>query len=712
MGRIDDLMSRMTLEEKLGQLTMVSAGLAVTGPVLAAGDSSESVRRGQIGNFLNLFGPQAVHAMQKIAVEESRLGIPLLIGFDVIHGHRTTFPVPLAEAGALDPDLWERTARESAAEAAADGISMVFAPMLDVSRDPRWGRIVESPGEDPWIASRMAEAKVRGCQGVDLSRPDAVAAVAKHYCAYGAVTAGREYASVDVSERTLHEVHLPAFEAAVRAGVAAVMPAFTDLDGIPMTANRDLLEGWLRGNLGFDGVIVSDYNAIAELIRHGVAADIVEASALALNAGVDIDMMADAYRRGLPVALDRGLVAMSDVDRSVRRVLSLKERLGLFDDPFARGGGPGESQERLASRRVVAREAAQRSLVLLTNDRGVLPLSAEFGHVAVVGPLADSKPDMRGPWAAVGEPDSCVTVLEALRAARQGSEIVHVEGVDIAGDNGSGIAAAVDACRAAHAVVLCVGEAAIMSGEAASRSDLGLPGRQVDLCEAVLALGKPTVAVLFSGRPLIVPWLIERADATLASWFPGAEAGNAIVDILIGRQSPSGRTMVSWPRNLGQVPIFYGERPTGRWPDPKDHYTSKYLDVSNSPLFPFGHGLTYGRFALSDLAVEPALAREGDTVTIAVDVANHGPIEAEETLFAFTHDKVASVTRPVLELKAMARVRLGPGATGKVRMEFPAASLKFLGRDLKPVFEPGEIDVFVGPRANRAELLSATIRIG
>lgn len=703
----------MTLAEKLGQLTMTAAGHAVTGPVIA-GDSVDAIKAGTIGNLLNLIGADHVQAMQRLAVEQSRLHIPVLFALDVTHGYRTLFPVSLAEASLFDPEAWALTAREAAQEAAADGIAMTFAPMLDVARDPRWGRSVEGPGEDPWVGTRMAEAKVRGIQGAGLAAADSLAAVAKHYCAYGAVTAGREYASVDISERTLREVHLPPFEAAVRAGVASIMPAFTDLAGIPMTAHAALLDGWLRGRLGFDGVLVSDYNAIAELIRHGIAADAAEAAALALKAGVDIDMMAGCYRNGLPVALRRGLVSLADIDRSVRRVLALKERLGLFDDPYRRGAAP-EGAAAAARRRQVAREVAARAIVMLTNGRDALPLGGTARAIALVGPLADASAEMRGPWWAAAGPEGHVTVLEGLRAALPGSELRHAPGVSIDGEQTAGIHAAVELCDGADAVILSLGEAAVMSGEAASRAHLDLPGKQRALAEAVLdrakARGTPAVAVLFSGRPLVVPWLTERADAVLAAWFLGTEAGNAIADVMTGRVSPSGRTAVSWPRAVGQIPIFYGERPSGRPANPDDHFTSKYLDTPNEPLFPFGHGLTYGRFTLSNLSVAPETVREADALEARVDVANDGQRAAEETVFLFVHDKVASVARPTLELKGVAKIRLRPGERGSVRFALPVAELRFLGRDLQPVLEPGEVEILVGPCADRKQLLCATVRV-
>jgi beta-glucosidase len=511
MNRVESLIGRMTLAEKLGQLTMTACNHLITGPIIA-GDSTDSIRNGTLGNLLNLVGAEHIRGMQHLAVNESRLGIPLLIGLDVIHGYRILFPIPLGEASLFDAEAWSLTAQESAKEAAAEGLAMTFAPMLDVARDPRWGRSAEGPGEDPYLAVRIAEAKVRGFQGAGLAQADAIAAVAKHCGAYGAVSAGRDYASADISERTVREVHLPPFAAAVAAGVAAIMPAFTDLAGIPMTANEAMLRGWLRGRLGFDGVIISDYNAIAELIRHGIAADLAEAATLALKAGVDIDMMAGAYRRGLPIALERGLVSMAEIDECVRRVLALKERLGLFDDPHRRGK-VRESAAALARRRQLARSIAARAVVMLKNEAETLPLLDSARRLAVLGPLADAPAEMSGPWPGAAEHDSPVSVLGGLRGALPHAEVLYAAGVAIGTEDQSGIAAALDICATADHIILCLGEAAIMSGEASSRAQLGLPGIQRTFAEAILERAQrariPVSVVLFSGRALIVPWLIE-----------------------------------------------------------------------------------------------------------------------------------------------------------------------------------------------------------
>ena len=708
MNRIDKLMTAMTLEEKIGQLSMVSAGYAVTGPVLA-GDATEGVRSGRIGNLLNLWGAERVRAIQKIAVEKTRLGIPLLVGFDVLHGHRTIFPIPLAEAALFDPPLWERTAREAAIEAARDGIAMTFAPMLDVARDPRWGRIAEGSGEDPWVGARFAEAKVRGFQGFNMAAADALAATAKHFCAYSAALAGLDYASADVSERSLFEVYLPPFAAAVAAGCAAIMPAFNDVAGVPMTAHIALLRDWLRDEQGFEGVIVSDYNAIAELLRHGVAADLAEAAAAALNAGVDIDMMSDAYHRGLPAALQRGLVTLDQIDASVIRVLTLKQRLGLFDDPYRRGSAAGADRRETEARRGLARDVARRAIVVLTNH-DVLPLAPELRRIALIGPLADAGAEMRGPWSSVGDAGESVTIRKALTAALPNAEIVFASGVGIEDDDDSGIAAALAICRGAELVLLCLGEAAAMSGEAASRANPGLPGRQTALAQAVLDLGRPVIALLSSGRPLMIPMLAEKAQAVVATWFLGVEAGNAIADVLTGGFNPTGRLPITWPRDVGQVPIFYAARPSGRPADPADQYTSRYLDMPTEPLFRFGHGLSYSRFTLTNLRASPITFKLGDEIAVAVDVTNDGSLAGEETVFLFVRDVVASVARPLLELKAIGKIALKPAESGTVNLAFPASALCFPGADLRPCLEPGDFHLSVGPSADPQRLLTITVR--
>jgi beta-glucosidase len=712
MTRIDKLLAAMTLEEKLGQLTMAAAGHAVTGPVLSAG-VKKNIKAGRIGSLLNLWGAPAVNALQKIALEKTRLGIPLLVANDVLHGHRTIFPIPLAEAATFDPALWQRSASEAAAEACAEGVAMTFAPMIDIARDPRWGRIAESPGEDPWVGARFAEAKIRGFQGAGLSEglanTQALAATAKHFCAYGAALAGRDYASADVSERLLHEVYLPPFAAAVAAGCAAIMPAFNDVAGIPMTVHVPLLRDWLRRDRGFEGVIVSDYNAIAELLRHGVVADLVEAAAAALAAGVDIDMMSGAYAQGLPAALARGLVSVNLIDAAVRRVLTLKERLGLFDNPFGRGSTTSAGAPLPQARRALARELGRRAIVVLKNDY-ILPLSPSLRRIALIGPLADARAEMLGPWATAGSTGDAVTIREGLAAALPGSQIDYAPGVEITGTDVSRIVAARECCRRAEVIVLCLGEAANMSGEAASRANPGLPGAQAALAESIFDLAKPVVLVLFSGRQLMITAAAQKARAVLAAWFLGIEAGHAVADVLTGKFKPTGRLPVTWPRDVGQVPVYFSARQSGRPAAPNDPYTSKYLDMPVEPLYYFGHGLSYSRFVLSNLRADKSEFRSGDQLTIEVDAVNEGPSFGEETVFLFVRDPVASVARPLLELKGVGKIALRAGEGGTVRFDLAADDLSFLGNDWKPILEPGEFLLFAGTSANPRDLMSLKLR--
>ncbi len=687
-ARIEKLLSAMSLEEKLGQLTMIR-------------EDEAQIAQGRAGSVLDLQDPARIRKLQEIALEKTRLGIPLLFSLDVLHGYETVFPVPLAEAAAMEPALWQATARAAAIETKAAGIALTFAPMLDVSRDPRWGRMVESPGEDPWLGARFGEAKIRGFQGADLGEVSAVAATAKHFAAYGAVTAGRDYSSVDVSARTMHEVYLPPFAAAVRAGVAAIMPAFSDLAGVPLTAHAGLLRGVLRERYGFEGVIVSDFNAVAELISHGVAADATEAAALALKAGVDIDMVSGAYLEGLPKALERGLVSEAEIDAAVRRVLELKSRLELFERPFAGESGlaPGLSR----NHRALAREAARKSAVLLQNRGGVLPLTAPAGRAVAAGPFADAAAEMLGPWRAAGKGSDAVSYLQGLRGALPGWELPHF--TDFAS------AEAKEAAAKADVVLLFLGETSAMSGEATSRARPGLPGAQAKLFEDASGFGKPVIVVLTCGRPLIEPALFEKADAVLVTWFAGSEAGNALADIVTGAANPSGKLPVSWPAQIGQIPIFYAQRRTGRPADPNADQTSKYIDAPVAPLFPFGHGLSYTRFGYGELHVSPQTVRPGEVLSIEAEIENQGPVAGEETCFLFIRDVTASVARPVLELRGIAKIALDPGQRGAVRFELGTGDLAFPDEDGSPRLEPGEFEILVGPDADPARLIRQTVTV-
>ena len=709
-AHIDELLAAMTVEEKVGQLNMLTAGLVITGPG-DPGDYMAALRAGRLGSLFNLFGWEKVRDVQRAAVEETRLGIPLIFGYDVIHGHRTIFPIPLGEAGAFDEELWERTARIAAIEAAAEGLTMTFAPMLDVSRDPRWGRIAESAGEDSWLTSRFAQAKVKGFQGEDVAQPAALATVAKHLAGYGAALAGRDYAQAEISQRTFNEVYLPPFRAAVAAGTTGLMPAFSDFEGIPMTANDAVLNGLVRSQWGFDGLIVSDYNAIAELIPHGVAGDIAEAAALALNAGVDVDMMGHAYTRGLESALQRGLVHIDTINAAVRRVLELKAKLGLFEDPYRPAAVQALTPELRAEHRQAARDAARRSIVLLKNSDRLLPIKSPPRRVAVLGPLADSQAEMLGPWSGAGRVEDMVSFLAGLGAAWPESEFVHRVGVSIDGDDVSGIADACEIARAANLVVLCLGESRMMSGEAGSRGRLGLPGRQAELADAILATGTPVIIVLSCGRPLTITPLIERAGSVVLTWFLGSEAGPALADVLTGAWNPSARLPVSWPVDIGQIPVFYSRLPTGRPFEPKFRYSSKYLDLPNDPLFPFGHGLSYSDFVYRNLKVTPAEMRAGDEIAVEVEVSNTGHATGEETVLLFIRDPVASVSRPVLELRGVRKLRLVPGETQLAQFSLATNDLAFLGRSLESVVESGLFEIFVGRSAREADLLQSKVML-
>ncbi len=709
-ARVEKLIQEMTLQEKIGQMTLITAHVAITGPKVP-GDYMVALRDGQVGAINALFGAELTREVQRVAIEETRLGIPLLFTLDVIHGHRTVFPIPLAEAATFDPDLWERTARASALEATADGVNFNYSPMIDVSRDPRWGRIAEGPGEDAWVASCYAVAKVRGIQGDDIKKPENMAATAKHLAGYGAPQAGRDYASVDISERTFLEVYMPPFKAAVDAGAVALMPGFHDLAGVPMTAHEAVLNDLVRDAWGFDGLMISDYNAITELLAHGTAGNIAEAAAAALKAGVDIDLMGDAYRQGLPEALERGLVEEADIDQAVRRILDLKEALGLFDRPFARGNDDFLPPLQVNAHKNLAREAGKRSIVLLTNHDDILPLSDAPARLAVIGPMADNRDEMMGPWSIVGKGEDMVSILDGIRAAFPSSEIEHAAGGAVRDAVDGDIAAAMDVASRADLVILCLGEEAVMSGEAASRAELDLPGRQAELARTVLDLGKPVIAVLSSGRQLCCPWLFERADAVVASWFLGSEAGHAVGDVLSGRHNPSGRLPVSWPIDIGQIPIHYQPRPTGRHPNVQERYSSKYLDLPVEPLFPFGHGLSYTRFEVSNVRTSSDEIGPGDEIVVEADIVNRGEVAGEETVLLFVHDPVASLARPGLELKGMTKAHLEAGRKTTVRMPLSADDLTFLGHDLKPVLEPGDLHILVGPTANPSSLQKVCIRV-
>jgi beta-glucosidase len=690
--RINALLARMTFAEKLGQLQQLDG----EGNGNFRPEHLDLVRKGLLGSTLNVRGVARTNQLQRVAVEESRLKIPVLFGFDVIHGYRTIFPVPLGEASSWDPKVAERSASVAAMEARAAGVHWTFAPMLDIARDARWGRIVEGAGEDPYLGAAMARARVRGFQGRDYSAPDKVLACAKHWVAYGAAEAGRDYNTTDMSERTLREIYFPPFKAAVEEGVGTFMSAFNDLNGVPASANPFTLTKVLRGEWKFDGFVVSDYTAVQELIKHGLAANESEAASEALNAGVDMEMVSRLYNQNGAALLKEGKLSQATIDEAVRRILRIKFRLGLFDHPFA-----DEARARSAilnqQNRAAAREVAARSMVLLKNEGVILPLKSDVKSIALIGPLADDQQDMIGPWNGDGNGADVVTLLAGIKAkVSSATKINYAKGCDVNTDSTTGFDEAVRAARKSDVVIVAVGESADMSGEASSRSSLDLPGRQLDLVKALQATGKPVIVVLMNGRPLTINWIAENCPAILETWFAGTEAGNAIADVLFGDVNPGGKLPVTFPRAVGQEPLYYNHLSTGRPPDANNKYTSKYLDVSWTPLFPFGYGLSYTQFRLSNLQLSAQRIRPDGRLTVSADVENTGRRAGDEVVQLYIHDVAASVTRPVKELKGFERITLQPGEKRRVEFTLTPRELGFYNREMRFVVEPGEFKVFVG----------------
>ncbi len=700
----------MTLVEKAGQLNLLAAawagGAAISLNPAGAASSFDAqlrmVRRGELTGVFNGNGAEMARRMQTEAVRHSRLKIPLLFAADVIHGLRTVFPVPLAEAASFDPDLARRTARAAAVEASASGIDWTFAPMVDIARDARWGRGVEGSGEDVLLGRLMAAARVEGFQGSGLAAPDAVAACAKHFVAYGAGESGLDYNSVDVSERTLRDVYFPPFQAAFAAGAPTVMASFNDLSGVPATANPWLLDTILRKEWGFGGLVVSDYTGDEELIAHGFAKDGRDAARLAFLAGVDMSMQSGLYLQHLPDLVEKGEVPMARLDQAVRRVLALKVALGLFDDPFRRID-PAREKARLRTPETLAlaREAGGRSIVMLRNEGDVLPLPRSGKKIALIGPFAGGGHDLIGPWNVYGTDREAVDLVTAVRETVPDATL----------DDGSDLTRAVAAARAADIVVLAIGETQNMSGEAQSRTEIVVPAEQQALAEAIAATGKPYVVLLRTGRALALTGAVAKAPALLVTWFLGSQDGPAIADILFGAVSPSARLPVSFPRASGQVPYYYAHRSTGRPnpPGPLQPYKAHFRDYPNSALFAFGHGLTYGKMDYSDLRLSTATL--GDTpLTIRATIANTGRMTATEVVQLYVHDVVASVTQPVRVLKAFTRVTLAPGARQDVTFTLTRADLSFIGRDLTPTTEPGTFRLWVAPSAE-AEGLAGTFTL-
>jgi beta-glucosidase len=715
---VDDLMGKMTLDEKLGQLNLPASGDIITGAG-ANNNISEKIKNGQVGGLFNIKSAEKIHAVQQIAAEQSRLKIPLIFGMDVIHGYQTEFPIPLGMSCSWDMDLIEKSARIAAEEASADGICWTFSPMVDISRDPRWGRVSEGSGEDPYLGSQIAKAMVKGYQGDDLTKNNTIMACVKHFALYGAAEAGRDYNTTDMSRIRMYNEYLSPYQAAVEAGAESVMSSFNEIDGIPASANRWLMTDLLRDQWGFKGFVVTDYTAIMEMTDHGMG-DLQQVSALALKAGIDMDMVADGFLTTLKKSLDEGKVTQTEIDQACRRILEAKYKLGLFDDPY-RYCDVNRAKNELFTpeNRQAAREIAAQTFVLLKNENQVLPLQ-EKGTIALVGPLANNRENMPGTWSVAADFGKSVSVLDGLKNAMgSNAKIIYAKGTNVVNDpeldarisifgkptywdnrpQKEMIAEAVAAARKADVVVAAVGESSEMSGESSSRSDINLPENQKELLAALLATGKPVVMVLFSGRPLTIGWEKAHVPAILNVWFAGTEAGDAIADVLFGKVNPSGKLTTTFPQNVGQIPLYYNHKNTGRpladgqW---FQKFRSNYLDVSNDPVYPFGYGLSYTTFEYKNLKLSGTSLTTDGKLAVSVEVANSGNYDGAEVVQLYLRDLVGSITRPVKELKGFQKIFLKKGETKTVEFALTEKDLRFYNSDLKFVSEPGDFKVFVG----------------
>ena len=714
---IDRLLLKMTLEEKVGQMNQYNGFWDVTGPAPQAGADKfkyDHFKQGLVGSVLNVRGVKQVRKLQELVVNESRLGIPLLFGFDAVHGYNTVLPIPLAEAASWDLPAIERSARVAATEAASSGINWTFAPMVDISRDARWGRVMEGAGEDPYLGSQIAVARVKGFQGNDLSSPFSVLATAKHFAGYGFAEGGRDYNTVDVSALTLHNVILPPFNAAVKAGVASVMNSFNILNGIPATANHYLVQDILKKNWKFNGVVVSDWGSGVEMIDHGFAENLSQVASLAANAGSDVDMESYAYVNHLKEEVRKGVVSEATINQSVRRVLRLKYQLGLFKDPYKFCDSTREQVYAMHPEHAqVARDMARRSMVLLRNENNVLPLQPQKKKIAVIGSLAADKNSPLGNWRLAAKDSSAVSLLEGFDAAgisykyAPGVNLVakgpvhFVQELAINNHDTSGIAYAVDIAKDADIVVMMLGEHGLQSGEGRSRAQLDLPGLQQQLLEAVYAVNPNIVLVITTGRPLAITWAAEHIPAILLAWQPGSQSGHAITDVLLGQYNPSGKLPMTFPRSDRQLPIYYNQFSTGRPGPKKEVFWSHYIDESHAPLYEFGYGKSYTQFSYSDLQ----LSQRADTVLVSVKLTNTGSLHGEEVAQLYIHDRVSSLVRPIRELKGFKKVRLDSGASTVVSFELPTSLLGYYDGEGKLLLEPGWFDIYVG--GSSAATLSA-----
>lgn len=719
--RIEDLLAKMTLEEKAGQLNFVVGDLFNTGPTVRTSESdvfNEAIKKGQITGIFNIHGATYIGKLQKIAVEQSRLGIPLLIGADVIHGFKTVFPIPLGEAASWDLAAVEKSARVAARESAASGINLTFAPMADVARDARWGRTAEGAGEDPYLVSLMTAARVKGFQGKNLADPNTIAACVKHFVAYGAAEAGRDYNTVDISEYELRNTYLPPFKAALDAGSATIMTSFNELNGVPATAHTKVMRDILRDEWGFKGVVISDWQNIWEMTAHGYARDSAHAGELALKAGTDLDMMAEIYLKELPKMVKAGKVDQKYLDDAVRRVLWLKFKLGLFDNPYLYSNTKTEKKEiRSQENLKAAFEMAQRSIVLLKNENNLLPLNpSKKQKIAVIGPLGNNKEDMNGTWSFFGEAQHPVSFLEGIKKYAKGAEVSYAEGCELYSNSKAKFDEAVAAAKNADVVVMALGESAVMNGEGASRADVSLPGVQLDLVKAIHATGKPIIALVSSGRALELTWLDEHVPTILATWSLGSEAGNAVASVLFGEYNPSGKLPVSFPRAVGQLPLYYNHKNTGRAyegnhsePGSERVYRSRYRDVPNTPLYPFGYGLSYNTYTYDNLKISSDKLAAAGQLQVSIDVTNTGKYAGEEVIQLYTRDMVGSITRPVKELKKFQKLAFTPGEKKTVTFTITPADLAFWRADLTYGAEPGDFKVFVGPNSRDVQEAAFTL---
>ncbi|WP_313381270.1 glycoside hydrolase family 3 N-terminal domain-containing protein [Proteiniphilum saccharofermentans] len=708
--RVDSVLKLMTLEEKIGQMTQFSANWSITGPVMSD-DFQPYLEKGLIGSIFNATSVEGIRRMQQIAVEETRLGIPILFGQDVIHGYKTIFPIPLAEACSWDLEMMQRTAEIAAIEAASDGINWTFAPMVDIGRDARWGRVMEGAGEDPYLGSKVAEARVLGFQGGrdvnSLRELTTLLATGKHLAAYGAAESGRDYNTAELSEHTLRNVYLPPYRAAHEAGVGTFMASFNEINGVPATADQWLMTEVLRNEWGFKGFVVSDYTGVNELVPHGVAKDEKHAAELAVNAGIDMDMTGATFIKHLTESVKEGKVSEKSIDTAVRRILEMKFLLGLFDDPYRYLDEERAKQNTMTPEFMkTARKAVSSSVVLLKNDNQVLPVTKESGKtVALIGPLMNDSINLNGEWAGLGDRNKSVPILKGLTEKYEGSTVrlIYAEGASITETTPAKIAEAVAAARRADIVVAAMGEDFNWSGEAAVRTDIRLPEPQRELLRALKETGKPVVLVTLSGRPLDLSWEDETMDAILQAWFPGTQGGYGIADVIAGDYNPSGRLVMSFPRNVGQIPIYYNQKNTGRPVDLNNEsvdYKSNYLDTSITPLYPFGYGLSYTTFEISNAQIDKkTLKTEDDKITVTANVRNAGEVDGEIVVQLYTRQLVASVTRPVKELKGFQKVALQAGKSKQVTFELASGDLAFYGIDMQKKTEPGNMKLWVAQHA-------------